>query len=194
MYFRLISTYQLCRWCFTSQCLLCLGALSCSKPVTEIQALGTPPDASKPLEPAFLISKASASNLDPYVAITCELANQSSTMNDKLQVKVQVQPSPTFYLYQSVRAGSAFSPLTFSLECTDGSVIQPECSYITHPREMNGSKVFDQPFMAVLSLPLKRIADSQDLKLHMDYQACNDLMCLPPNRITTNLSFEVTEL
>ncbi len=59
---------------------------------------------------------------------------------------------------------------------------------------MNGSKVFDQPFMAVLSLPLKRVADLQALKLHMDYQACNDLMCLPPNRITTNLSFEVKEL
>ncbi len=53
MYFRLISTYRICRWCYASQCLFCLGALSCSKPVNEITALGTPPYAGKQQERLF---------------------------------------------------------------------------------------------------------------------------------------------
>jgi hypothetical protein len=194
MRIRINTQKQFGRCFLVFECLFFLCAPSCSTSADKVEALNTSTNDDQQVKSATLhVSKASSSKLSRYVGLTCEMPSQSLSFDEDLNVNIQVQPSPTFYLYESVQEGGAFHPLTFSLELADGSTVDAHCSFVTQSRELNGALVFDQPITATLSFPFKMISKSDHFTLHMDYQACNDLMCLPLSRLSVTLRYETKE-
>ncbi|QEG38922.1 disulfide bond corrector protein DsbC [Roseimaritima ulvae] len=128
-----------------------------------------------------------------HVTVTAALPDQALDTAKEVKVPIEITIEPGFFIYGLVESRSPFTPLSVNVLADDKAVnVEP----IQIPKAElieDGKPVYRNSIAVPLSI---RFADPKPstvtLTITVQFQACNDLACLPPADIIAELEVLIT--
>lgn len=128
------------------------------------------------------------------VTSSASLPEREVAVNEPVSIVVETKISPGFHLYGDLPSPGPFTP--FSIEgstddqsMTIGSPSVPEASGTA-----DGKPIHRDSLSASLPIQFSQLqAANYRVTIKVQFQACNDLVCLPPETITIELPIVVSQ-
>ena len=127
------------------------------------------------------------------VAIRAMMPAQRVALDEPAKVELSIQIAPGYHIYEDVPEESAFTPLRIECRPACGGAQEFVEPQLPNPTEVSGGSPVYRGSLAV-SIPARICAGEGDqfvITILVQYQACNDLACFPPEKVELNLPVNI---